>query len=339
MNELVNRMMQSGVSLPEVLGLIGVLFLVVTLLFFVTTSMATAGRHHQRRMARVQQRPIQTLEKASKVSVRRTTAHSSIAIFDQLIRIFLPNAAKLRARLDRTGHKISIGQYLVASFVVLAVVSPAVAFALSVPILAALLVGVAAGAALPYLTVLFLGARRVRKFVDFFPEAIDLIVRGLKSGLPVGESIKAVGREIADPVGTEFRLISDSLKFGMTLGDSLAAVLPRVDSPEYRFFLISLAIQQETGGNLAETLENLSHVIRRRRQMRLKIKAYSSEAKASAYIIGALPFLMFGIILTLNYEYGSQLFTDPRGTVGIVIGLVSYVIGIGVMWKMIKFEI
>jgi tight adherence protein B len=184
-----------------------------------------------------------------------------------------------------------------------------------------------------------LGRRRLNKFVALFPEAIDLIVRGLKSGLPISESIKVVGTEIVDPVGTEFQQISDSIKFGMSMTDALWAAASRIDMPDYRFFVISLSIQQETGGNLAETLENLSTVLRRRRQMKLKIKAFSSEAKASAYIIGSLPFIMFGLIMMMNYGYEITLFTDPRGLMMVAAGLTSFLIGIAVMYKMVKFEI
>ena len=160
-----------------------------------------------------------------------------------------------------------------------------------------------------------------------------------KSGLPASESIRVVGQEIADPVGVEFREVSDQIKFGKTMTDALWAVSPRIDTPEFRFFIISLSIQQETGGNLAETLENLAHVLRRRKQLKLKIKALSSEAKASAYIIGSLPFIMFAILLMMNYGYASMLYKDPRGLMLVGCGLLSYAIGIGVMAKMVRFEV
>jgi tight adherence protein B len=140
-------------------------------------------------------------------------------------------------------------------------------------------------------------------------------------------------------VGVEFREVSDQIKFGKTMTDALWTVAPRIDTAEFRFFIISLSIQQETGGNLAETLENLAAVLRRRKQLKLKIKALSSEAKASAYIIGSLPFIMFGILLMMNYGYASQLYLDPRGIILVGCGLLSYAIGIAVMAKMVRFDI
>jgi len=184
-----------------------------------------------------------------------------------------------------------------------------------------------------------MAAKRIKAFTAQFPDAIDQIVRGLKSGLPVTESIASVGREMADPVGAEFRQVSDSIKFGRSLEDTLWATAKRLDTPEFKFFVISLSVQRETGGNLAEALANLSDILRRRRQMKMKIKAMSSEAKASAIILGSLPFIMFGIIFAMSPDYEMQLFTDPRGQTMLIVGLFIMSIGIAVMNKMVRFEI
>ena len=315
----------------------GAVLAVVLLIVF---ALLGTGRDKQRarRLARVTQRP-QAMPDKTKPRVKRSTANSSIAAIDRIIRHLLPNAAKLRARLARTGRRISVGQYLAVCLLVGLAPAVGVKLALGLPGLAALLIGLVLGVGLPHLIVGFLGKRRLKRFNDLFPEAIDLIVRGLKSGLPVTESIKIVGTEIGKPVGEEFKLIGDSIKFGMNLNEALTAAATRIDTPEFRFFNITLSIQQETGGNLAETLENLGNVIRRRRQMRLKIKAYSSEAKASAYIIGSLPFIMFGIILSMNYDYLMTLFRDPRGLMMFTGGVVSFLVGVGTMAKMVRFEI
>jgi tight adherence protein B len=129
------------------------------------------------------------------------------------------------------------------------------------------------------------------------------------------------------------------MKIGMQMDEALWAAAKRLDTPEFKFFVISLSIQQETGGNLAEVLEKLSDMVRRREQMRLKIKAMSSEARASAMIIGSLPFIMAVLIYVVNTEYMMRLFTDPRGWMMIGGGLTSLGLGIAVMAKMIKFEI
>ena len=181
--------------------------------------------------------------------------------------------------------------------------------------------------------------RRQRLFIARFPEAIDMIVRGLKSGLPVTESVRAVGEEFDGPVGEEFRNVADRVRLGRPLEEALKEAAKRIALPEMQFFMISITVQRETGGNLSETLENLSDIIRRRRQMKLKIKALSSEAKASAYIIGSLPFVMFAILFLVNPEYLSTLWLDPRGTMLIGIGFGFIAVGTGVMWKMVRFEI
>jgi tight adherence protein B len=273
------------------------------------------------------------------VNVRRATADSSIAAFDYLIKRFLPNPQRMRMRLWRTGRTITLGQYLLFCFALAAILGLALKFVIGLPTIVCVLAGFALGFLIPHIAIGTMVGRRQDKFMRTFPEAIDLIVRGLKSGLPVTESIRVVGQEIADPIGVEFRGIADAVKFGKPMIDALWAIEPRIDIQEFRFFITALAIQQETGGNLAETLENLSTVLRRRKQMKLKIRALSSEAKASAYIIGSLPFIMFAIILTMNYDYGSQLYKDIRGILMMCGGFVSYAIGIAIMWKMVRFEI
>jgi tight adherence protein B len=313
------------------LGLLS-LGLVIAALF----SGARERRQKQRRLQRAQ--GVSTKLEAQEVSVRRDNG-DPLPFFDRLARAVLPNPTKIRQRLARTGKNISLGQYALACLAIAAVAGGGTKLGLGWPGLACLLIGIALGLLLPHVYIGILGKRRLNKFNAYFSEAIDLIVRGLRSGLPVTESIKAVGREISDPVGTEFRLISDSIAFGMTLQEALWSAASRIDIPEYRFFAITLGIQQETGGNLAETLDNLSQVLRRRRQMKLKIKALSSEAKASAYIIGSLPFIMFGIIMAENHRYAMQLFIDPRGWVMLGCGFACYGLGIGIMWKMVKFEI
>jgi len=307
--------------------------LVIAALF----SGAKDRRQKQRRLKRAQGITSKILAQEA-LSVRRDGGEP-LPLFDRLARAVLPNPTKIRQRLERTGKNISLGQYALACLVIAALAGGGTKLGLGWPGLASLLIGVTLGLLLPHIYIGILGKRRLNQFNAYFAEAIDLIVRGLRSGLPVTESIKAVGREISDPVGIEFRLIADSITFGMTLQEALWAAASRIDIPEYRFFAITLAIQQETGGNLAETLDNLSQVLRRRRQMKLKIKALSSEAKASAYIIGSLPFIMFGIIMLENHKYAITLFTDPRGWVMLGCGFLCYGLGIGIMAKMVRFEI
>lgn len=276
--------------------------------------------------------------RSSTVSVKRATQDSNIPIFDRLIKSALPRRDQLSRRLQQAGLEITLGKYLTICFGVgVAIATLCFVLALtSGP--GAILIGVTGGLALPHMTTYILGRRRQAKFIANFPEAIDLMTRGLKSGLPIVESIKTAGTEVPNPVGLELRQVTDTVKLGTKLEDALTETSERIGLQEFKFFTISLSIQSETGGNLTETLNNLSEVLRKRRQLKLKIKALSSEAKASAYIIGSLPFVMAGVIYMLNPGYVMQLIIDPRGHVLIGLGLFSFFVGAAVMFKMIRFD-
>jgi tight adherence protein B len=179
----------------------------------------------------------------------------------------------------------------------------------------------------------------VAKFTSKFPDAIELMVRGLRSGLPISETMGIVASEVPGPVSVEFRLVSDKMKIGRTMEAALQETADRLGTPEFQFFVITLAIQRETGGNLAETLANLADVLRKRAAMKLKIRAMSSEAKASAIILGALPFVVFGLIMLMNPEYMGGFFTEPRLIVAGLGGMVWMSIGVFIMAKMVNFEI
>ena len=244
----------------------------------------------------------------------------------------------LAVRLNRTGKSWTVTQYIYAS-VGLTVVVGGLVFAASQAPLLSLGVGLFVGAGLPHMAVGFLINRRTNAFITKFPDGIELLVRGLRSGLPVTETLAIVSTEVPGPVGFEFKTVIDRIKVGKTMEDALQDTADKLGIAEFNFFTITLAIQRETGGNLAETLSNLANVLRQRAQMKLKIKAMSSESKASAYIVGSLPFLVFGAILYINPEYIGAFFTDDRL---IVAGLGAGVwmgLGVFIMAKMVNFEI
>ncbi len=166
-----------------------------------------------------------------------------------------------------------------------------------------------------------------------------MLVRGLRSGLPISETLGVVATELPGPMGEEFRSVSDKIKIGKTMDAALQDTADRLGTPEFQFFVISLQIQRETGGNLAETLSNLAAVLRGRAQMKLKIKAMASESKASAYIIGSLPFIVFILINFINPAYMGKFFIDPRLMAVGGGGLVWMGIGAFIMAQMINFEI
>ena len=250
----------------------------------------------------------------------------------------LPNRDVVLQRLERTGLDITIGQYTIFSFV-FSVIILLLTFIAGVPFLLAILLGIIAGIGLPHFLIGKIADSRIAKFTSQFPEAIDLMVRGLKSGLPVNETLISVGQEMAAPTGVEFKKLTDEVKFGKNLEDALWSTSKRLDTPDFKFFVISLSVQRETGGNLGETLENLSGILRSRQAMKLKIKALSSEAKASAWIVGLLPFIMYGIILAMNYEYGVILIEHATARLAAIGAMVWMAIGVFIMAKMIDFDV
>lgn len=244
----------------------------------------------------------------------------------------------LATRLDRTGKAWTLSQYAYASLGLALVVAVLMFLRSGSPGLS-LAVAIVVGAGLPHFVVSRAIKKRTAAFNAKFPDAIELLVRGLRSGLPVTETLTVVAQEIPGPVGEEFKGIVERIKIGRTMEEALQAAADRLGIPEFNFFTITLAIQRETGGNLAETLSNLADVLRKRAQMKLKIKAMSSESKASAYIVGALPFIVFFLIWWINPEYIGGFFEDDRLIVTGLGGLVWMSIGGFIMAKMVNFEI
>jgi tight adherence protein B len=244
----------------------------------------------------------------------------------------------LQLRLARTGKGWTVPHYFYASAGAALIVAALIFLRTGAPLLA-LGIGIAAGAGIPHLAVNFLIKKRMNNFNAKFPDAIELLVRGLRSGLPVAETLGVVAQEIPGPVGEEFKTAVERMKIGRSMEESLQVTADKLGTPEFQFFVITLAIQRETGGNLAETLSNLSDVLRKRAQMKLKIRAMSSESKASAYIVGSLPFIVFGLIWWVNPSYLNDFFVDERLIIAGLGGLVWMSIGVFIMAKMVSFEI
>ena len=293
------------------------------------------ARAQSRRIAAVRLRHIEGAiveSQMRKISTNRDTK------MDLAFGRLLPNPALLAKRLAMTGKNWTVGGYGIATGVIAVVVLVAMAI-VGLPILFALFFGLFVGVGLPHFMVGFFIKRRIAKFTAKFPDAIELLVRGLRSGLPISETIGVVGHEVDGPVGEEFRMVSDKMKIGKSMDGALQDTADRLGTPEFQFFVITIAIQRETGGNLAETLANLANVLRMRGQMKLKIKAMSSESKASAYIIGSLPFIVFVMIYMINGSYMQTFFTDQRLMIGGLGGLVWMGVGAFIMAKMINFDI
>jgi tight adherence protein B len=183
------------------------------------------------------------------------------------------------------------------------------------------------------------GKKRQKLFTKNFANAVDVIVRGIKSGLPVSECLNIIARESPYPINNEFTALIEGVKIGQPMNDVLDRGLQRIPTTEYRFFAIVLAIQQQTGGNLAETLAGLSEVLRERKKMQDQIKTMTSEARTTAMIIGSLPFCMSALMTLTSYEYIALLWQETLGHYLIAAGVTLITIGTLIMNKMISFEI
>lgn len=320
----------------EILLMIGGLLLLV-LLLAVAFSGPSGNKAQMRRMEHIKERHGTSRETAMEAQMRKTIAARSNQ-GSQTFANMLPNKVQMELRLRRTGKRWTLNKYIVVNAVAVFLITSVIAILGGNPLLS-LLMGFVLGVGGPHMVTGSFIKKRQKNFNSRFPDAIDLLVRGLRSGLPVSETLGVVATEIPGPVGEEFRQVVERIKIGRTMEAALQDSAEIIDTPEFKFFCITLAIQRETGGNLAETLSNLSDVLRKRAQMKLKVKALSSEAKASAYILGALPFFVFAVIFYINPEYAGGFFTNPELT-GIGIGgLIWMSMGGAIMAKMINFEI
>jgi tight adherence protein B len=222
--------------------------------------------------------------------------------------------------------------------VIVGVVIAVVLFLVQVPYYYALLFGLAGGYVLPRF---FLSRRRKRyqsRFLDELPNAVEAIVRGVKSGLPLNDSIRLVSKEAKEPVRSEFGRVLDQQAVGKTMGEAVQILYDRVPVPEVNFFIVVITVQQQAGGNLSEALGNLSRVLRNRKAMKLKIKAMSSEAKASAGIIGSLPFIVAILVSLTSPTYLLPLINTQTGNMWLIIAAVMLTMGVLVMRKMVSFD-
>jgi len=243
----------------------------------------------------------------------------------------------LAAKLKQAGLATSVKTFWIIS-AVLGVIALLLPLLFGLNILIAVGAAVVFGLGLPRWVVGFLGKRRMKKFSSHFADAVDVIVRGIKSGLPVHDCFKIIARESPAPLGGEFQMLVEGLGVGLTLQQALEKMYERMPTPELKFFAIVIGIQQKTGGNLAEALGNLSTVLRARKMMGEKIKALSSEATASAGIIGSLPPAVMILVSITTPAYMGKLFTEPRGQFMLLIAVMMMALGVFVMKRMISFK-
>ncbi len=244
----------------------------------------------------------------------------------------------LETQIFQAGMKITKIAFI-RNAAIAGAVTALLCWVLEVPLIFAMIFGAAIG----YLgSKFFLNFRRKRyqaKFLDELPNAVEAIVRGVKSGLPLNDSIRIVAKEVKEPVRSEFARVLDQQSFGQSMTEAIQVLYERVPTPEVNFFVVVITVQQQAGGNLSEALTNLSHVLRNRKKMKAKVKAMSSEAKASAMIIGSLPFVVAALVSLVRPGYLGPLFNTSIGLVWLGVAFALMGTGVFVMNRMVQFDI
>ncbi|MQX46769.1 type II secretion system F family protein [Sinorhizobium medicae] len=329
-----------------VLGLAGLVALAAAALAYgllyprIETEKKTEGRLLRVSAAETDRTKIKAArDRVNEMSKRRKSVQDSLKELEKKQQEKSANSApSMKKRLLQANLSISVAQFylFIALFGLFTFV---VVFLAGAGALIAAGVGLTAAAGLPRWIVGSRIKRRCRKFLDEFPNALDVMVRSIKSGLPLNDALRLIASDGQEPVRTEFRRVVESQQVGLNVPEACARMIHSIPLPEVNFFAIVIAIQAQAGGNLSEALGNLSKVLRERRKMKAKINALSMEAKASACIIGALPFIVATLVYLTSPAYMAILFTDPRGHLIMGASAVWMSIGIWMMRNMINFDI
>jgi tight adherence protein B len=305
----------------------------------IETEKKSATRINRVKSAEVDRNKVKAArDRVQELSKRRKSVQDSLKDLEKRQQEKTKKTLSMKSRLVQAGLSISLGRFylLSAAFALLLML---VAFLAGAPLPVTLGVPVVAGLGLPRWIVGFLVSRRQNKFLDEFPNALDVIVRSIKSGLPLNDAIRLIANEGTEPVKSEFRRVVESQQIGLSVPDACARMSNHMPLQEVNFFAIVIAIQSQAGGNLSEAIGNLSKVLRDRKKMKAKVKALSMEAKASAVIIGALPFIVATLVYLTSPQYMMILFTDPRGHLIMGFSAIWMSIGIFVMRNMVNFDI
>lgn len=308
----------------------------------IETEKKTASRINRVRAAETDTTQIKAArDRVQEISKRRKSVQDSLKELEkkqQQEKSKKANAASLKAKLVQSGLPVSLAQFYMVSMV-LGLVVLLMTFLAGMPPLVIFGAAVVAALGLPRWVVGFLVGRRQKRFLEEFPNSLDVMVRSIRSGLPLNDAIRMIASDGQEPVKTEFRRVVESQQLGLNVPDAVARMHQTMPLSEVNFFAIVIAIQGQAGGNLSEALSNLSRVLRDRKKMKAKVNALSMEAKASAAIIGALPFIVALLVYLTSPAYIMILFTDSRGHLILGISAVWMSIGLLVMRNMINFEI
>jgi tight adherence protein B len=277
-------------------------------------------------------------DRVQEMSKRRKSVQDSLKDLEKRQLENTKKKQSLKVRLGQAGLSLTPARFylfgvLFGLFVML------VLFLLGAPLAVVVGLPFAAAFGLPRWIVGFLIKRRQNKFLDEFPNALDLITRSIRSGLPLNDAVRLVAGEAREPVKSEFRRVVEAQQVGLSMTDACARMNNHMPLQEVNFFSIVIAIQAQAGGNLSEALGNLARVLRERKKMKAKVTALSMEAKASAVIIGALPFIVATLVYLTSPQYMIILFTDPRGHLILGAAGIWMSFGIYIMRNMVNFEI
>ncbi len=294
-------------------------------------------RKQEKRVASLAKRQEERAKRASTAHIHRRRKQVQDTLKELEARKKEQKKVSLAVRLSRAGLGLSVqGFYLLSA--ALAVGGALLALLSGAPLWLSLATAFVMGIGFPRWLLKYLTKRRQRKFLDEFPNAIDVIVRGVKSGLPLSDCLQIIAKEAPDPVGPEFAALVEQQRVGLPLSQAFDRMYDHMPLPEVSFLAIVIAIQQQSGGNLAEALGNLSQVLRDRKKLDGKVRAFSAEAKSSAAIIASLPLFVMGMVFLTTPDYMSLMFTEKLGQFLLMGSAVWMLIGVLIMRKMINFD-
>ena len=328
-----------GLGLQQVTVLIGVGMAMTLLALSMVFGGFFAERRLRDRLEDLDQRTRSGSRTIQMATLRRVERAGRLPTLDKLLWRWFPNASSIRQKLQTTGMNITLGDFAFASLALAMAMAFVLYLVLNLPPAVALLGSLFVGVGLPNVVIGWKAKRRGRQFNLLFPEAVDLVVRALRAGLPVQEAIGTVSRDIKDPVGAIFRRAQQEVQLGVPIETALWRVAKTVQTDEFNFLIVAMSIQRDTGGNLAETLANLSALLRSRQQLRLKIRAFTSEARTTMLIMSGLPFLVGGVLFLISPDYIGPLVTTSTGQMVAAGAACSMGLGIFIMSRIATIKV
>ncbi|MGA7262021.1 MAG: type II secretion system F family protein [Stellaceae bacterium] len=271
-------------------------------------------------------------EEAPTLSLRRPISRAGIRDFFLIATLWV----RLEAAFAAAGNRIGLPHLALTGVAAAGVTVLFAGKIMGLQPAVVVLLGTAAAVVAPMALLRLLQSRYQKQFLDPFPDALDLMCRAVRAGLPVFDAMEVASREVSAPVGTELARTLEEMRIGVDIDEALQHTADRIRVPDFRFFAVALKLQRRTGGGLAETLANLSNIIRRRKEIRLKARALSAESKASATVLALLPFAVGALLFFLNPSLMSVLLDDPRGRFMMGMALLSLAIGVTVMAVIIR---